>query len=230
MKKVNSNLKNFLINLLGFIGPLAVLVSTIITLLSQNLDLHFDSYDKDMMLYKNVSAAISFFLVLMLYCFLEEVPKRCAWLCFCLGMSLLLIGMYFHVSVWIMLAAVIVMVVLISHFCGGEMDFWGRWVVTLAGVSFVFIICSLLSLMFEGLAERRQAYREYCKNPDSYPKTVIRDIRESEMYTDEYGIIPFSASDENGLDDIQKGDTVRLWVVKDKVKAVFYNSRTENKK
>lgn len=229
LKKIFSkqSLKKFAMRFLWFITPLVVLASTIIILLSQNLDLSFDTYEKELDLIKNLACVAGFVLALTI-CLGDKTPKNYPWLSFCLGMSILFVGMYFHISIWILLAIVIGMVNLISYFFGSRFDGFLDWIFSI-GIPAVlaFGLCAIFVNMGVETAELNEAARVYRKNPDSIPKTVIEDIQKSAIYTEEYGITSYSATEDNGMEDIQKGDTVQLWVVDGEVKTVLYNSRTK---
>lgn len=230
LKKIFSeqSLKKFAMRCLWFFMPLIVLVSTVIILLSQNLDLSFDAYEKELDLVKNLACVAGFVFALMIYSLGDETPKNCPWLSFCLGMSVLFVGMYFHISIWILLAIVIGMVNLNTYLLGGRFDGFLDLIFSI-GIPAVLAygLCAIFVNMGAETAELNEAARVYCKNPDSLPKTVIEDVRKSAIYTEEYGITSYSATKDNGMEDIQKGDTVQLWVVDGEVKTVLYNSRTK---
>lgn len=222
------SLKKFFINLLWFLSPLFMLILTGYILLAQKIDLDIDTYEKETQFINSVSAVIGFILAFLLFIF-DGLPKRYSWLCFCFGLLVLFVGMFFHISIWILLAVVIVMISPIYYFCDGKSVSWNNLALSL----FFGLICAygsyaLISRTGEKRAYVKEAYREYEKNPDSYPKTVIRDIRKSEIYTDEYGITSFSAKCYNGLKNIQEGDTVQLAVNGGKIFCVLSNSRIKN--
>lgn len=222
---MKTSLKKFAINCLWSFIPLVLLALSIYILLSQNPDFNQDSFEGDM----HTFATVVFLTALWWYKGLNDLPKRGLWLCFCIGLSILFVGMFFHISIWILLTVVIIMIAPIDYFCSGKSKSWWRWAYLLSPYLICsYGVCILASVCIKPFALAEEELRKYHEDPDSYLKTVVKDVTESDIYTDLYGITSFATIHDVRLEDIQVGDTVCLLVIDGKAKAVFYNSRMKN--